>query len=845
MKPAVLILFPVLLARLAAAPLDIAPDGGFPLVAGGSAAKIVTDGADHAVVSVAANCLADDVARVTGSKVSVSHSAPDGPQVIIGTLGRSKFIDHLAASGAIETRNIRGKWESCVITTITEPRPALVIAGSDPRGTAYGVFEVSRKIGVSPWVWWADAAPENRETLRLESGALLLDSPAVKYRGIFLNDEDWGLQPWAAKTFEPEVGNIGPKTYAKIFELMLRLRANTIWPAMHECTTAFHQVPGNNETADRYAIVLGSSHAEPMLRNNVGEWKKPKDHYNYLRHPDIVRDYWEERVKQRTKGESIFTLGMRGIHDSAIVGPKNQKERIATLETIFADQRKLLAKHLGKPLAEIGQMFCPYKEVLPDYQAGLKVPDDVTLVWPDDNFGYVRHFPTDAENKRSGGSGVYYHLSYLGSPMSWMWFDSLPPAFVWSEMRRAYDYGARSIWIANVGDIKGNEMSTEWFLDLAWNADEYGPESGMEFLKRFAATNFGAENAEDIADLWARHQQLAFARKPEHLQWNLPLTPYQPSEMTDREILDRLEAYRLLKHDAAEVCQALPEHSKDAAFQLIAYPIACAAAANLRYFGLELARRGHDAEQVEAAKSADREIAELTRRYNEGTAGGKWKHIMTSGGLSPKDWLRFQPTRFDQQLKEIAAADAKKMEETKPASPPAGLKGPAFYERDGVISMNAGNFTRKTDHLGGGWRRVPGLGRTGSAITLVPSTTQGAPEVSYRFHVSTGGPATLHFRILPTHPTDNGGELSLTASIDGSPAQVLRAKDFDPKTKEWQHRVLSNSLHLEAGLGSELTPGWHDLRVTADRGIALDKIVIDLGGLKPSYDGPAETRFPE
>ena len=527
----------------------------------------------------------------------------------------------------------------------------LAIDGTDPRGLAYGIYELSRRIGVSPWHWWADVPVRASKELHLSTGTAPIESPAVKYRGIFINDEDWGLQPWAAKIHEPEIGTIGPKTYARVFELMLRLRANTLWPAMHECTTAFHKVPGNGQVADDYAIVLGSSHAEPMLRNNVGEWTAPKDHYNYLTHRDEVSRYWEERIKQRTSGESLFTLGMRGIHDSAIVGPKNQKERIATLESIFKDQRALLSRHLGD---DVSQVFCPYKEVLFDYEAGLVVPDDVTLLWPDDNFGYVRRLPTEKERTRAAGSGVYYHLSYLGNPMSWLWFDSLSPALIWSEMHKAYEQGARQLWVANVGDIKGNELTTEFFLDLAWNADDSGPAAAEKFLKRMAARDFEAEHADAVADLWKRHQHLAFARKPEHLQWHASLTPYQPSEMTTAEITARLAAYASLAADAAKLATALPPRMQDAAFQLIGYPIACANAANIRYFGLELARRDGDKKHIAAATAADREIAALTRRYNEEIADGKWRGIMSAGGISPRDWIRMQPTVFSKQVEDLA-----------------------------------------------------------------------------------------------------------------------------------------------------------------------------------------------
>ncbi|MCB1129490.1 MAG: glycosyl hydrolase 115 family protein [Verrucomicrobiae bacterium] len=806
-------------------------EAAFSLVAAGKAAPICIPPGVEKVVQIAAQDLAEDIERVTGVRPEVLNTRPEaGPRIEV-------FISSEA----------RDHWETFRLSANAD---TLTIQGSDKRALAFGIYDISRRIGVSPWNWWADVPVVKRTELCLSLGTEPAEAPNVKYRGVFLNDEGWGLRPWAAKTFEPEVGNIGPKTYARIFELLLRLRANTIWPAMHPGTTPFHQMPGNAQVADDYAIVVGSSHAEPMLRNNVGEWKKPHHEYNFLAHRDTVLGYWEERVKQRANGASTFTLGMRGIHDSPIMGPKNQAERIKTLETVFREQRNMLEQYLGAGSTArngggFSQMFCPYKEVLSDYKAGLRVPEDVTLVWPDDNFGYIRHFPTDRERKRSGGSGVYYHLSYLGAPLSWLWFDSLPPALVWSEMTKAYEQGSREIWIANVGDLKGNEQSTEWFLDLAWHAGKYGPESGQEFLTRMASRDFGAENGKAIAGLWSRHQSLAFARKPEHLQWNLPNTAYQPNGMTGDEIKRRLEAYNILATDASRLVESLPANVQDPAFQLITYPIACARAANERYFHLELVRRGDPSGSIEVAKSADQTISDLTRRYNESVSGGKWRGIMSAEGISPKDWTEFQPVPFAKQLERLSSSQpTSRLEATAPEPHHPVSKGPTgFVECDGVVSMNAGHYSDRKDVRGGGWRSVPGLGRTGSAVTVLPTTTQGAPSLSYRFLVTSGGPATLHLRLLPTHPVDNGKALRIAYAIDSDAPTKVTARDFDPGSKEWKMQVMANATTIRSKLSRTLNPGWHTLRVVSiDPGVVLDKIVLDLGGLRPSYDGPAETR---
>jgi hypothetical protein len=823
-----------------------ADNAGFPLVAESTAAPICIPANADKVVRIAAEDFAEDVEKVTGLRPDIRVDVPAGQPAV-----------RVALSTAVSDR-----WETFRLSATAD---AIVIQGSDSRALAFGLYDLSRRIGVSPWHWWCDVPVKKRNDLILSLGIEPAQAPAVRYRGIFLNDEDWGLLPWAAKTYEPEVGNIGPKTYARIFELLLRLRANAIWPAMHPGTKPFHQVPGNAEIADDYAIVVGASHAEPMLRNNVGEWKRPSHDYNFVTQRDAVLSYWEERVRERTGGESLFTLGMRGIHDSPIVGPKGREDRIKALEEIIKCQRAMIEKHLGtvrgnESRPRFSQIFCPYKEVLNDYDAGLKVPEDVTIVWPDDNFGYIRRFATPQERKRAGGLGVYYHLSYLGAPLSWLWFDSLPPALVWSEMTKAYQQGARTFWVANVGDLKGNELSTEFFLKLAWSADRADPGDSVRFLKEVAARDFGGEQSNDIAGLWARHQELAFARKPEHLQWNLPGSPYQPTGLTEEEIVRRLEDYASLERSVEQVADALPDESRDAYFQLVSYPIGSAAAANERYFRAELARIQKTRGEVQIAavtfghsQAAGRRLTTLTERYNNEIAGGKWRHIIRVNGLRYEDWKSFALTPDlpplestpSQPMKGSAAAPT-----SEPALVPAGARAGDFYESGRVISIHAGHFSDRKDHREYGWRSITGLGRSGSAVTVLPSNAEispaTAPRLSYRFLVVTGGDATVHVRLLPTHPLVAGEGLRLALALDGGPTlPVSVSSGFDTSSSEWKQRVLSNATHAKVSLRKPLTPGWHTLHLVAvDPGVVVDKFVIDLGGLKPSYDGPLETRAP-
>jgi hypothetical protein len=820
----------------------------FPLVAGGVAAPIVLPDDAPEVVKIAAHDLAADIAAVTGVQ----------PEVVTRAAADKKPRVELVLAPA----GLADRWEAFHLSATTD---VLSIAGSDRRGLAYGIYELSRRIGVSPWHWWADVPVKRRAELRLSVGEEPIDQPAVKYRGIFINDEDWGLQPWAAKTFEPEVGNIGPKTYARVFELLLRLRGNCLWTAMHPTTTAFFQVPGNAAVADRYAIVVGSSHAEPMLRNNVGEWKRSDKDYNYLTHRDDVLKYWEERVKERAaaRGESLFTLGMRGIHDSPIVGPKTQAERIATLEKIFADQRALLAKYLGDgDPTKVPQIFVPYKEVLEDYNAGLTVPDDVTIVWPDDNYGYVRRFATAEERKRSGGLGIYYHASYSGMPQSWLWIDTLPPALVWSEMTRAYEQGARRLWIVNVGDIKNTERSCEFFLDLAWHVDRTNVDAPARIIRETAARDFGKDNCDKIADVLARLQAINFERKTEHLQWHLSLTPYQPTELNEAEIHERLNRCADLLRDSDAIASRLPADAQDAYFELTGYPVGITAAANERYFYAELARadvargRSPDADRA-AAAAGEKRADELTARYNNDIAGGKWRNIVSENGYSPGAWPRFQrdtkTPRPDPTPENVCPPSPP---ETGELPHPADAHPGDFVECDRVVSILAGHFTGRRDSANGqGWRAIPGLGRSGCAVTVLPSTAtitpQAAPGLEYRFNVTTAGPAKIQVRLLPTYPIVSGRGLRFALAIDdGAPIPLAVTSGFDSTTSksemtEWQRRVMANATYTTADLPNPLGAGWHTLRLIAvDAGVVIDKIVLDFGGVRPSYDGPAETRLP-
>ncbi|GGL19513.1 glycosyl hydrolase 115 family protein [Caulobacter rhizosphaerae] len=803
-------------AALAAPPspwiLDRPAAGAFPLLAPDVVADLVVSPDDAPVVGLAAQGFADDLAAVSGqtAKVRADGGAPNRAQVWIGTLGRNPAIDRLVADRRLDVRHLKGAWESFVIAVVERPAPgvprALVIVGSDRRGTAYGVYELSQAIGVSPWRWWADVAPPRRDRLYVAAGTRRFGPPSVKYRGVFLNDEDWGLQPWAAHTFEPETGNIGPKTYAKVFDLLLRLKANTLWPAMHPTTAPFNGDPANARLADRYAIVMGSSHAEPMLRNNVGEWKAPAADYDYARNRGGVLGYWRERVQANGGYENLYTLGMRGIHDSGMVGADSLEGRKALLEKIFADQRRLLTE---RGLEGAPQVFTPYKEVLDVYRGGLKVPDDVTLVWPDDNFGYIRQFPDATERKRAGGSGVYYHLSYLGAPLSYIWLSTTPPALIQQQMDQAYDLGARRLWVANVGDLKPAEINTELFLALAWDVDGFRKAGWRGFLADWAAREFGAEAGPEVADLMARWHGLNFERKPEHLQWQLPGQKPRMSDLSLEAAAARLAAFDALSARVDAVAARLNPDQQDAFFELVAYPVKAAAAANHRFFDAEAHDRLADAAPLEArrrgalARRADAELAALTERYNAEIAGGKWRGLMA---VEPADgqWKSFRLTPPVLPAASLVGAGPE------PAAPPPSAKtdpaAPIVIQAESVAA-------------GAGWTRVDGLGRGQGAMQ------SGAAASSLAYAVTLPpGDWSLSVDLIPTFPLTAGGALRLAVAVDGG-APVEIAVRREPGDAVWAQGVLDGRLGAASGLS--LAGGPHRVVLTArEPGVLVDALAF-------------------
>ena len=633
----------------------------FGLVVKGSVADLVVDENDNKTVHLAVRLFSEDIERVTGQSAKIKNNlkSVSSSCIIIGTIDNSSVIKELIKNKKINIKEIKGRWEACLIQVVENPirgvKNALVFAGSDRRGTAYGLLELSKQMGVSPWYYFADVAIKKRETLYIKGGRFVQKSPSVKYRGIFINDEMWGLRPWAMNTLAPEEGKgIGPITYRKIFELLLRLKANTLWPAMHQQTRPFNYYEQNKVVADEYGIVMGSSHIEPMLRNNIAgaEWdhEYPDEPWDYVKNREHIYKYWEKRAKENGKYENIYTIGKRGKDDEA-----GSEITVNLLEQIFDDQRDILSKWVNKNVEQVSQVLIPYTEVLGFYNEGLKVPDDVIICWPDENFGNIRQLPNNNEQQRSGGSGVYYHFQWLnGATTAYPWLYTSPLALTWLEMKKAYDHNVRKLWIVNVGDIKPAEIGIEHFMQMAWDMSAFEKNDPTAFLLDWATRDFDKKYASRIAEIMAKHFELGYARRPEHMvmfngrenkhsyDW-FSLTNYND------EAQKRVDEYDKLMKETDKIYDLLPDEMKDSFFQMVAYNVKCAGLHNKKVIYAQKSHaygqqnRASAAVYAAMAQLAENEIHELVHHYNRElvTVGNKWDRMASLPGPCGNQWQQW------------------------------------------------------------------------------------------------------------------------------------------------------------------------------------------------------------
>ena len=622
----------------------------FTLASPRQTAAILYDASDAAVVKRAAELFAADVEAVTGRYPRVTSAAGEtGPAVIVGTVGGSALIRRLSEAGKIDTAPLEGAWERYLIQTVANPLPgirkALVIAGSDRRGAAYGLFTLSELIGVSPWYWWADVPVKKHAAVHVDAPPTYSQTPSVRYRGIFLNDEDWGLTPWASQTFEPERVNIGPRTYAKVCELLLRLKANYLAPAMHPVSTSFNQIPENKLVADTFAIVMGSTHCEPLLLNTASEWDtQTMGPWNYDKNKEGINRVLTQRVRENSPYENVYTLALRGLHDGAMSTTLPMHEKVRMLQQALLDQRQILAENIDRPVETVPQAFTPYKEVLEIYSNGLELPDDITIVWPDDNYGYMKRLSGVREQRRTGRSGVYYHVSYLGVPHSYLWFSTTPPSLMYEELRKAYDTTADRLWLVNCGDLKGSEMQVSLFLDMAWDIGRFTADNVVSYPARWLAGIFGEAYYDRLEAMTREHLRLAFPRKPEYMGWGYHWNRFDHNceQLTDTdfsftnydEAPRRLEAYRKLGARAEALLHEIGDEARPAFYQLVYYPLRGAELMNRMTLGGQ--RNRWYARQGRAATNAVRDEVQrcydslqvITRGYNS-LLGGKWNHMMS------------------------------------------------------------------------------------------------------------------------------------------------------------------------------------------------------------------------
>ncbi len=948
---------------------SVASPGSFPIVQRDSAASIYVDPGDWTGVIRAAHDLQTDIARVTGKQASIVNDASglDKYCILVGTIGRSRVIDSLIKTRKIDAGQIAGKWESFFLQVVPNPLPnvasGLIIAGSDKRGTIYGIYDLSQQIGVSPWYWWADVPVRHKDQLFVKAGKHLQGEPSVKYRGIFLNDESPDLSGWVAEKFgyvptstnppiPPGVANYNSKFYARLFELILRVKGNYLWPAMWN--NAFNEDdPDNAGLADEYGIVMGTSHQEPMLRAQK-EWDrrylKKLGAWNYYKHPEVLKDFWREGIRRNKNFESILTIGLRGANDTPMIPGGTVAQSMALLEEIVAVQRKMIAGEINPDVTRVPQLWCLYKEVQEYYKEGLRVPDDVTLLWADDNWGNIRRLPTEAERKRSGGAGIYYHFDYVGGPRNYKWINTNPIAKVWEQMTLAKEYGADRIWIVNVGHFKGLELPIEYFMDLGWNTKQWTNQNINEYTRLWAAREFGAAYAQETAEILSGYTKYNGRRKPELLDPSTySLTNYREADRTVSEF-NRLA-------DKAEVLYAkLPATAKDAFYQLVLFPAKACAQVNEIYVSTGknalYARQGRAtandfADRVESLFKAD---ADLMDYFNHTFAGGKWNHFMDQVHIGytmwqdpPKNimprvtrlqlpetaamgvavegsesawpgasgepslpviylnsklrryidvfnrgqgsfgytatpsapWIQLSKSKgtiakeerlwvtidFQNAPKDLAAGSVKvsqaggesinvKVEAFNPARIPDN-QFTGFVEADGYIAIEAENFTKNVPAGQARWARIDDYGRTLSAMTILPVTAssvtppQNSPRLEYNVYLYGSRDVTVLATVAPTLNFAPGRGLRYAVSFDDQPPQIVEIvpENFDARNgnREWEESV-KNASRVARSSHKLDSPGSHVLKIwMVDPAVVLQRIVVDLGGVKPSYLGPPES----
>ena len=756
------------------------------------------------VVKVACDMFTSDMALVTGKPaVSLPYEKTATIRIVELDQASSSVKKSLSKMG-FPLQQLQKKIDGFYIAVKDNH---IWIVGANGRGAAYGLLELSRKAGVSPWVWWGDIVPKKQNRLVLDDAFNTLQGASVEYRGIFINDEDWSIRPWSH--------NFSGDAYKKVFQLLMRLRANAVWPAMHEGTTSFFKIPGAKAVADSCGIAIGSSHCEPLLRSNTGEWNvNERGRYNYITNKAEVQKYWAERLDEvkDSKGGNMLTIGMRGIHDGSMEGVKTMQEKFDGLQQVINDQQELIRKHIGDP-AKQTQVFIPYKEVLDIYNRGLKVPDYVTLMWCDDNYGYLTRLPDVQEQKRKGGGGIYYHLSYWGRPHDHLWLTTMQPGLIYKEMKEAYDHNVRKIWIVNVHDPKVAGYDLELFLDMAWNINCVNAQTVGDHYQAWLCRQFGEEAGRRLYPAMREFYRLCGERRPEFMGWTQVeldkkkyprgLSPVTGSELSDTAFGNEreryLERYAVIASRVKDMESLIRPDLKDAYFAAIKYPVSAAEA--------------HARKLLRGSSGAYQEIQELTEYYNKSLAGGKWDGLM------------------DMQPRKLPVFDAPEGERISVRMDSMAVDSKVVHPIvwDGAIARNAADYQEAST----GTEVIDMLGHSMKAVALPKNGT-----LSYDFDIAKDGDARLKVAVIPTQPNDKG-DLRFSVSVDGAEPTVYSLKEAF-RSEGWKQNVLRGQAVRDLKL-TGLKSGKHQLVIKAlDSHLIVDQWMLDSNLTRKFYLFPIE-----
>ena len=792
----------------------------FCIAKDGKAATIVVDKNDWKSVLRAAKDLADDVRKVTGTasevKTLTSNIFPLTSDIIAGTIGKSRLIDRLIKQKKIDVRQVKGQWESYLIDVVDGN---LVIAGSDKRGTIYGIYDLSQRIGVSPWYWWADVPVRHLDEVWYSDGRFVQPSPSVKYRGIFINDEDWGLKPWAAKNFEKELGDIGPKTYDKVCELLLRLKANMLAPAMHSCTGAFYSHPESQRVADERGIMITTSHCEPLLFNNAAksEWDKARDgEWNYETNSATILKKLDDRIRETAQYDNIYTTGLRGLHDEAMKGSTDPKDRARTLEKVIAKQRNILEKYKKQKANRLPQIFVPYKEALDIYDAGLRLADDITLVWPDDNYGYMKRVSNSQEQKRGGHIGVYYHLSYLGTPHDNLWIATTAPMLMYEELLKAYNAGADRYWLLNVGDIKPMEIEIQQFFDMAFNFSAFSYDNVNRYQAEWLARMFTSHSSlltSHFQYILDNYYRLAWDRKPEFMGYEMEWDSKENNRLHDTDFSFETGTAQKRLLDYENICEAydmiernIEPEQRPALFEMLGYAVHSAYQMNRKFL---YAQRNHETGSTvyaAMAKDANEKIEQLRKRYNE-QLDGKWNYMIST--IPPGYTAKYH------QMPELGnkPTDAYRL--------PDAQRHPEFRHKIDLSTLTVKPPFRLLEGIGTDWLAL----QMGQPLDF---NTLGSIDIPLNSSLITS-PSSLQIclSVVPMWPVAYDRSNKIAVSVDGGKAVVCENifKEWSP---EWKLQVLENRKEFVVTLPLDTKRSNHVLTLSiVDPGQIIQKITYE------------------